>query len=324
MPVRETLRPRTSSRDLPVAQRRRSGQSGGVRARRAWVAGVAAAVLLSAAGCSTRDIVEAPAVHLVQVAQRSMGDLAKVHVARVDRVSTSSTEWQAVGVDPASRTIAMTWTDGFSPACGQVDRIEVAERADTVTIGLSDTADDPDRICAAIGNLHRFDLQLRHPLAGRALVEPVTGVNDGLPHFRSGMPPVPTCSTDANPADVPVGMPDATTRLAPRSATHASICRTTWPHGSARTSAAQVSDPSAVRRLVRVLNDATHVRPARDDQSGCGARSPGAWYAVYLTGPHTQVEVFVDEINCATVTNGVLLGRATPAIEQTLANHFRS
>jgi hypothetical protein len=286
---------------------------------------LAAAVLVGAGGCSVLDAAGSPgtgAVHLVQVSHPSIGGLARVHVARVRSNPASSTEWTAVGVDPGSTTIAMNWVDGPSPECGEVDRIEVAERADAVTIGLSDTASDPGRICAAVGILRRFDLHLRRPLAGRALLEPATGVNDGLPRFRSGMPPLPACTTDATPADTPVGMPDAATRIAPSDAVHASICRTAWPHGAARATAVQVSDPVAVRRLVRTLDGAAHLRPVSDAASRCGTRSPGAWYAVYLTGPHTQVEVFVDEIDCATVTNGSLQAAATPAIAEALRSAF--
>jgi len=276
------------------------------------------------AGCSALETVGAPAVHLVQVSKHSIGGPATVHVAQVHGLPKGSTEWTVVGLDPASKTIAMEWTDGFSPECGEVNRIEVAERADAVTIGLSDTANDPSLVCAMVGVPHRFELHLQQPLAGRALLEPVTGVNDGLPHFRTGMPPLPTCSTDANPANAPVGMPDAAARIAPRNAAHASICRTAWPRGSARTTEAQISDPAEVRQLVNLLNGAAHPRPVGEQESRCETRSPGSWYAVYLTGQHTQVEVFVDEINCATVANGSLLGRTTPAIEQTLGSYFHS
>lgn len=295
-----------------------------MRSHRAWAAAATAAVLMTVAGCSALETLGAPSVHLVQVSQHSTGEPATVHVAQVHGLPKGSTDWTVAGLDPASRTIAMEWTDSPSPECGEVNRIEVAERADAVTIGLSDTANDPSLVCALVGVSRRFELHLQQPLAGRALLEPVTGVNDGLPHFRTGMPPLPTCSTDANPANVPVGMPDAAAQIAPRNATHATICRTAWPHGSARTTEAQVSDPAKVRQLVNLLNGAGHPRPMGEQETRCETRSPGSWFAVYLTGPNTRVEVFVDEINCATVTNGSLQGKVTPAIGRTLGSYFHS
>jgi hypothetical protein len=298
--------------------------------RRGFGAAAAAGALtvLALAGCDVPPgtvpaglTPAAPAgrLEVVQVAPLPPG-VGQPYAARIERVRSvarNGYSWTVPSLDPASAVLRLDWVDGATLECGEADRVQVQETEDAVVIGVEATRADRSRVCAASGVPRTATLRLRHPVGTRALLEPASGSNDGLPRTADARtPPEPRCTSDAV-RDVPIGMRDATARLAPRGAVRALVCRTSWPKGRARTDALRIDDPSAVAALVAAFDTVRDLHPASDPVASC-RRSKGAVYAVHLQGKGVRVEVRADEIDCATVTNGAATGTMTPELVRAL------
>lgn len=306
-------------RTFPVVHDRRV-----TKAVRAFA--VAALCVVVLAGCTSLEVDRgAPAgdgFHLAQIEGGPVTDDRAIQVARVSTPPGNAYEWTVASVDPASSRLQLFYTVG---ACTNADRLRLHETATSVVIGIT-ASQRYDGNCIAVGIPRTTTIVLRRPLAGRALMEGATGVNSGLPTVSSPSSlPDPSCSTlEGSASDVPVGMPDVTTRMAPTAATKVFVCRTWWPRGSGHAESTTITDAATVRALVAAVNGGVRSpHPAGDPEPSC-TKSRGSWYDLTLTSDGVRVEVKTDEINCHTITNGSLSGTMTPELEHTLDAFFSS
>jgi hypothetical protein len=245
------------------------------------------------------------------------GQPSGADVERVRATPRNEYRWTVRALDPASATLRLDWVDGPTLECGEADRVAVQETAHAVVIGVAASHADGSVPCIAAGALRTLSLRLQHPVGSRALLQPASGTNDGLPLAAdAAVPPAPRCTPDAV-RDVPIGMRDATRRLAPRGAVRALVCRTTWPKGRVRTDELRIDDPARVGALVRRFDEVRDLHPASDPPAPC-RRGRGAWYSLHLEGDGARVQVRADEIDCGTVTNGAVTGTMTPALVRAL------
>lgn len=288
--------------------------------------GVAVLCVAALAGCSHTVVASdgGGGFHLAQIDGRRPTQTRSI---RVDHVSTppgSSFEWTVASVDPASRQLQLHYLDG---ACTSADRVAVDETATTVVIGITASKTFQGN-CIAVGIPRTAAITLRKPLGGRALMEQTTGVNDGLTKVADPTTlPSPICSTGyGTGADVPVGMLDAVSRIAPTTTvSKVFVCRTWWPKGSAHTESKTITDHSKVASLTRAIDAGTKAVRAGAPDSRCSTKeSSASWYSITLEGPGVRVEVRTDAIFCDTITNGAASGTMTPALVRTLDALFVS
>lgn len=291
-----------------------------------WLRAVATATLSVAvlAGCTSLvgDRAGGSGFHLAQI---EGGPITPIQAIRVDRVSTppgNEYEWTIASVDPASRLLTLSYLDG---ACTTADRLQVDETSKRVVIGITASKTFGGN-CVASAIARRTTVTLRRPLGGRALMEGATGVNDGLPKVSDpSVLPAPTCSTNGSPSDVPIGLTDATTRLAPTAVTTAFVCRTWWPQGHARTESTTISNRVGAEALAAAIGSGSRDVRAGGPERTCPTKDARAsLYDVYLQGPGLRVEVRTDGISCDSITNGAASGTMTPALERTLDALFPS
>lgn len=282
--------------------------------------GVALAALLAVGaltGCTPGG--SAPtAAHGFHLAQIDGGPRTPDRTIRTDRVAAAPAngyEWTVDAVDRTSREVRLHYVDG---ACTTADRLRVDETTTTVTIGIT-ASKSYSGTCSTIGILRSVTVLLQRPLGGRALMEASSGPGGSLPEVADPATlPTPTCGPDGV-SDVPVGMVDAGTRIAPTAATRAFVCRTWWPKGIAHEESRTITDRAAVASLVASMNSGVRdLRPGPVPRASCSKDAKGSWYAVYLEGPALQVEVRTDEITCSTITNGALSGTMSPALMRRL------
>lgn len=298
-----------------------------------WARAFAGAVLcvVVLVGCTslTRvvDASTSTGFHLAQIEHAMPSQPSSVAIERVTRPPSNEYDWTVGSVDPASDRVEVSWTDGGDLRCGEVDRLQVNETDDAVTIGVAATHRDPELACTLEGHLRTTTVHLGHALGGRALMEGSTGVNDGLPKVSNpSLLPDPTCSTeDGSASDVPVGMPDVPTRMAPTAATKVFVCRTWWPKGSVHAESTTITDAATVRALVAAVNHESGGLPAGSPNSRCDGKDVDAsLWDLYFQGRHVRVEVKTNAISCDTITNGAVSGTMTPALLRTLDALFSS
>lgn len=288
-------------------------------ASRARAAGVLVLCGTLLAGCSAvaARVPAGTGFHLAQISGDRFAEDRSIRVQRVSTAPANGYEWTVAAVDPTSDRLRVDYTDGV---CTSADRLAVQETAERVIVGIT-ASKTFEGTCAAVGIPRATTVTLRRPLGGRALMERAPDQDEWLPTVSSPASlPDPTCSIlQGSPSDVPVGMPDAATRIAPTAATRAFVCRTWWPRGSAHMESTTITDHAAVAALVTSLNTgSTALHPAADPAAPCPRRLPGSWYDVYLEGPGVRVEVEADEINCLTITNGAASGTIAPALAKAL------
>jgi hypothetical protein len=81
------------------------------------------------------------------------------------------TAWDHVDVGPDGRTLTIVYTGGVSP-CYVLDRVDVDEEPDTVTITLYQGHEpNADGVCIDIALLYSTQVVLAEPLGDRELVD---------------------------------------------------------------------------------------------------------------------------------------------------------
>ena len=289
---------------------------------RASGAGVVALCVLLLAGCARAAggppvSGSAAGYHLAQIGG---GPSTADRALRVQRVSTppgNRYEWTVASVDPSSRQVQVFYTDG---ACTSADRLDLEETSKTVVIGIT-ASKAFQGSCIAVGIPRTTTVALKKPLGGRALMEGSTGVNDGLSKVSNPAAlPAPVCSTGYGTGDdVPVGMPDAASRIAPSAATKVFVCRTWWPKGSAHTESTTVTTRSRIAALTTAIDSGTRHLDRDAPGTQCTTKdSRASLYSLTFERPGTRIEVRTDAISCDTITNGAASGTMTPALVRTL------
>ncbi|ADG86980.1 hypothetical protein [Thermobispora bispora] len=87
-------------------------------------------------------------------------------------VAPRKVPWTEVTASPDGRTLTVVWWSGVEP-CHVLDRVEVAESRDKVTITLYEGADrrSPDAACIMLAVRKSTEVRLRAPLGGRQVAD---------------------------------------------------------------------------------------------------------------------------------------------------------
>ncbi|TDS79498.1 hypothetical protein CLV52_0027 [Amnibacterium kyonggiense] len=262
---------------------------------------------------------------LVQIQLPAAQRMTAIRVEQVASAPSSDFGWSIARLDPASDQLSISWTDSPHAACGQADLVQVFETDEAVVIGVRDTRFRPPVACTADGFGHVTSVRLRRAVGRRALVVPMkeSSITGTTEEFRASLIrrpaelPEPGCDVTG----VPVGMPDASTMLAPRSPDSVMVCRYSWHDQGTVVSRISVDDAVEAAAIAARLNSAVvDPRPAR---AGVGCDDvERTRYSLTFAGPRVLVPVSTDAPGCGELTNGVIAIRSTAGVDESLRALF--
>jgi hypothetical protein len=264
---------------------------------------------------------------LAQIQPPAAQRMTTIRVEQVSSAPPSDFGWSVARFVPASDELSISWTDSPHAACGQADLVQVFETDEAVVIGVRNTRFRPPVACTAEGFGHLAAVRLRRPLGTRALVVPMkeSSITGTTEEFRASLfrspaeLPEPGCDVSG----VPVGMPDASTMLAPPSPDSVTVCRYSWDDQGTVVARISIDDAVEAAAIAARLNSAVvSPRPAR---AGVGCDDvERTRYSLTFAGPRMLVPISTDAPACGELTNGVIAIPSTAVVDEGLRALFPS